>query len=64
MAWAEYTSKNKMALDCKYPYTDGKTKKTSACTMTSAKADKDSFLTKGVHVGAQTVSGLKALIAK
>lgn len=53
-----------MALDCKYPYTDGKSGKTSACTMSASKEDKDSVMTKGNVGKAKDVNALKALIAQ
>lgn len=64
MAWAEYTNQYKMALDCKYPYTDGKTGKTSACSMNAAKEDKDSVMTKPNGGQTKSVKALKALIAQ
>lgn len=64
MYWTykNYMSKTKLALDCKYKYESGKSKKTGSCKMTTALEDKDSLLVKPNYGQPESVSALKGVL--
>lgn len=61
--YKNYTSKEHMALDCKYKYVSGGDGDTRACTMESGLADKDSVLTTPNYAPSYSVEALKDRIS-